>query len=121
MNISGVSCPVVLRLRRTPYVNSFPICVYKRMIYLRVRAVMSMLFHNIATQLLIICTLGVSCAGPSEHAAYSYMVLAKVKQSCGLRRDCSRRALKGLLSLGSTDGPVFKIIVGGTECRATKL
>jgi hypothetical protein len=61
-------------------------------IYLRERSVISMLFHNVAVQLLIICTRGVSCAGPSQHAAY--MVLLKVTQPCGMRGDCSRRYLK---------------------------
>jgi hypothetical protein len=90
MNISGVSCPVLLRVRRTPYVTSPPICTFKSMIYLPGRAVTSMLFHNVAAQFLIICTREVSCDGPPQHAAC--MVLLKVT---------------GVLSLRSTTGPVL--------------
>ena len=45
-------------MRRTPYVNSSTVCVFKRMIYLSGRAVISMLFHNVAAQLVIICARG---------------------------------------------------------------
>jgi len=40
------------------------------------------------------------------------MVVLKVMQPCGMRGYYSRRYLKGMLSLGSTAGPVYKIIVG---------
>jgi hypothetical protein len=70
MNLSGVPSPDVLHMWRKTYVNSSPVCDYKRMICLRGRAVISMLFHNVAAQLVKICTRGVSCDEPAQHAAY---------------------------------------------------
>lgn len=108
--ITEASSLGVLGVRRTPHVNSSPVCVYKFAIYLRGRAVTCMIFRNVFSQLRCICIPAVNCAGLSQHAAY-------VLLDCGVTAVRGEGRLQsgiveGLLSVLSTTLPDFRIVAG---------